>query len=228
MIDVKEVTYTGTGATHNINIGFIPSRVEIYNKVIGLVAFWSNTDPTYTYITHPYVDGILDDPVPQIGSTKANVANVLFRYKIAGVEYQKAAVSAGTAPGNDVVPQGKWGAVAFDIAADGTLDAVEASNNATGYTTEALAIAGIPAAGTSHIRAFYVTATKSDGNLTFGTTALDASGVTCNFYSYNPRQVASAITEYGDALGDSYYGVTLSSSDYINKAGEAYILKAYR
>ncbi len=87
-------------------------------------------------------------------------------------------MAAGTAPGNDVVPQGKFGAVAFDIGTDGTIDAIEASANATGYTTAALAIAGVPAAAASHARLGYVTASGSAAAFTFGTTLLDAANTT--------------------------------------------------
>lgn len=113
-----------------------------------------------------------------IGSTATAVANAALDFTIAGVRYSKAAVVAGTAPGNDVVPQATFGAVAFDIGVNGTIDAIEASANATGYSTAALAIAAIPAAASDHARLGTVTATKSDGAFTFGTTDLDAANTT--------------------------------------------------
>ena len=39
-----------------------------------------------------------------IGSTATAVSNVAFDFQIDGVRYSKAAVTAGTAPGNDVIP----------------------------------------------------------------------------------------------------------------------------
>jgi hypothetical protein len=113
-----------------------------------------------------------------IGSTKTAVANAAFDFTIGGVRFSKAAVVAGTAPGNDVVPQALFGAVAFDIGSDGTIDAIEAADNATGYASAVLAIAGIPAAAAGHARMGNVTATKSDGAFTFGTTLLDAANTT--------------------------------------------------
>jgi hypothetical protein len=118
-----------------------------------------------------------------IGSTKANVASGAFTFDIAGTGYSKAAVAAGTAPGNDVIPSGKYGACALDIGADGTIDAVEATDNATGYDSAVLAIAGLPAAAADHVRMGYVTASKSDGNFTFGTTDLDAANTTVAYTS---------------------------------------------
>ena len=117
-------------------------------------------------------------PALAIGSTTTAVSNVAFDFTIAGVRYSKAAVAAGTAPGNDVIPQSTFGAVAFDIGVDGTIDAIEAADNATGYASAVLAIAGIPAAAAGHARMGNVTATKSDGAFTFGTTALDAANTT--------------------------------------------------
>lgn len=123
-------------------------------------------------------DYMVSRPGLAIGSTTTAVSNVAFTYTINGVQYSKAAVAAGTAPGNDVVPQSTFGAVAFDIGTDGTIDAVEAPDNATGYASAALAAAALPAAAADHARMGYVTATKSDGAFTFGTTDLNAANTT--------------------------------------------------
>lgn len=113
-----------------------------------------------------------------IGSTPANVSNVAFDFTIGGVRYSKAAVAAGTAPGNDVIPQATFGAIALDITANGTISVTEAADNATGYASAALALAGIPAVAADTARMGTVTATKSDGAFTFGTTALNAANTT--------------------------------------------------
>jgi len=118
---------------------------------------------------------------PKIGTTKTNIATGKFTYAISGTEYIKDAVAAGTAPGTDVIPQNKYGAVALDIGADGTLDLVKATNNTTGYDTSALALAGLPAVAADHVRACTLTVMKSDGAFTFGTTELDAANVTAAY-----------------------------------------------
>lgn len=123
-------------------------------------------------------NGNFGSPGLAIGSTVQNVSNVAFTYIINGIQYSKAAVAAGTAPGNDVIPQNKYGAVAFDIDSAGTITAVEAPNNAVGYTTAALAAAALPAAASTKSRMGWVTGMKSDGALTFGTTALNAANTT--------------------------------------------------
>lgn len=113
-----------------------------------------------------------------IGSTATAVSNVAFDYIIGGIRYTKAAVAAGTAPGNDVIPQATYGAVALDVNAAGTISVVEATANATGYASAALAIAGIAAVAADKARMGTVTVIKSDGAFTFGTTDLDAANVT--------------------------------------------------
>jgi len=138
-----------------------------------------------------------------IGSTNTAVSSTAFAYVINGVVYTKTAVAAGTAPGNDVIPQSKYGAVAFDIGVNGTIDAVEAYANAIGYTSAALAVSGLPQVGDEHIRLGYVTVTKSDGAFTFGTTALNAANVTTAYTSSFPtltvyfvsRPTAIALTD---------------------------------
>lgn len=127
---------------------------------------------------------LVTQPTLAIGSTVQNVSNLAFYYSIAGAVYYKAAVAAGTAPGNDIVPQAKFGAVAFDIGVNGTIDAIEAPANATGYASAVLAAAALPAPAADHARMGYVTATKSDGTFTFGTTALNAANSTVAYTDY--------------------------------------------
>ena len=117
------------------------------------------------------------------GTTPANVANIAFTYYIAGTSYSKAAVAAGTAPGNDVIVQNKFGAVAFDIDYAGTITAVEATNQAAAqFTTAASAIAALPVCATDKARMGWVTATNTGGTFTFGTDAMATAGtVTVTF-----------------------------------------------
>lgn len=159
-------------------------------------------------------DWILTSPGLAIGSTPTAVANVAFDYVINGVPYKKAAVAAGTAPGNDVIPQALYGAVAFDIGTDGTVDAVEATANATGYASAVLAAAGLPAAAADHARMGYVTATKSDGTFTFGTTELGAANTTVAYTNFTSVFVAAgtAVTAANPAALSNSTAITLNRS----------------
>jgi hypothetical protein len=122
--------------------------------------------------------GLKSAPGLAIGSNKARVANSAFSYKIIGTVYDKGAVSVGTDVGDDIVPAGKYGAIALEIGTDGTIDLVEASDNAVGYTTALLAINDIPVVSEAHVRLGTVTAIKTDTAFTFGTTELDADNST--------------------------------------------------
>ena len=142
-------------------------------------------------------DGILSDPALAIGSTTANVATAAFTYSIDGITYSKGAVAAGTAPGNDVVPLGLYGAVALDISSAGTITAVEAPANSTGYASAALAAAALPDVANGYVRIGCVTASKSDGAFTFGTTALNAANTTVAYTD------STANTGFTDLLTDA-------------------------
>lgn len=151
-----------------------------------------------TKLTAYISGGLLTSPVLTQGSTPANVATSLFFYTIGGIAYSKAAVAAGTAPGNDVIPQNKYGAVALDIGADGTIDVVEATDNATGFNSAALAVAALPAVAANHVRMGTVTAMKSDGTFTFGTTSLSASNTTVAY-----TDGTTALAALGSAVSSS-------------------------
>jgi hypothetical protein len=139
--------------------------------------------------------------------TSANTAvknTVAVEFDIAGTGYSKAV--AETAPGNDTIPQNRYGAVAFEIGADGTIDAIEASANATGYDSAALAIAGIPAVEAAHTRLGTVTAMSTEaGGFVFGTTALNAANTTVAYTDatvYTPSFAWICITGKGTWVTD--------------------------
>ncbi len=144
--------------------------------------------------------------VMTIGSINTNVAISAFKYPIDTALVSYAGTTEGIAPGNDVIPQGKYGAVAFDIGSDGTVDIIEATDNATGYDTAALATTGLPNEAANHFRIGRVTASKSDGAFTFGVTALDAANTTVAYTEElgMPRGiVASTVTS--NLLVDTCY-----------------------
>ena len=156
----------------NTGAGTVDVKIQDSDDNVTYNDWPSTTAQAFTQVT---VDGMLTSAALAIGSTNTNVANGIFTYFIAGVPYSKPADAAGTAPGNDVIPVGKYGAVAFDIGADNVIDVIEAAGNGAGtYTTAALATAGLAAPGAGHVRMGSLTATKSDGAFTFGTTALNA------------------------------------------------------
>ncbi len=159
-------------------VGTVDAKIQECDTATGTYTDW--TGGGFTQVAD---DGMTTTPALAIGLTPfTSVANGAFTFYISGTTgYSKAA--AETAPGNDVIPTGKYGAVAFDIDAAGTIVATEATDNVTGYTTAALAIAGIPARAATVARMGTVTAMKSDGAFTFGTTSLKATNTTVAYTS---------------------------------------------
>jgi hypothetical protein len=112
------------------------------------------------------------------------VANGAFTYDIAGHGYSQSANAAGTAISTGVIPASKWGLYEISVIANGTVAVTPAAGNATGYDTEALAIAGLPATPGSSADMGYITVTNTTtGGFIAGTTALNGTGVTAHYYS---------------------------------------------
>jgi hypothetical protein len=90
-----------------------------------------------------------EGPVLAIGSTAENVANSAFDFRIANVNYSKAAVSAGTAfTSAHVVTASKFGAIGVYINSAGTILTLSAKLGQS--QTTALASASAAAAITAH------------------------------------------------------------------------------
>lgn len=152
---------------------------DLYRFLANVVSKVNSLDATVdSIVTELKRDAVIDSPRLAIGSDTSAVSFSTFDFEIAGVRYTKAGDATGVEPGNDVIPQSKYGAVAYDITTTGVITVVEASGNATGYDSAALAVAALPAVAASHVRMGWVTATKSDGTFTFGTTALNAANST--------------------------------------------------
>jgi hypothetical protein len=185
---------------------------------------FTETEAMFLFNGQPYIsdgtyirrasDGVTVDPNLAIGSTPANVATGAFSYSIDGTVYSKTAVAAGTAPGNDVVPINLFGAVALDIDAAGTITAIQAPANATGYASASLAAAALPTCLTTRVRIGYVTAKKSDGAFTFGTTSLAAANTTVAYTD------SAVNTGYTDLLAD--HGETAFTS--VAALGQRFLL----
>ena len=181
-IDLVTVIYNDVNGKQKGLIRKNPQSIG-YMKDVGEPVYWYEWAGTVGI--YPTLH-LITDPGFAIGTTKPSVSSIAFTYTIDGDEYTKAAVAAGTAPGNDVVPEDKYGVVAFDIGSDGTIDAIEAHNNAVGYTTVALAFSDLPQVADEHIRLGYVSAMDSEADFTFGTTDLDAANTTVTYVDSGP------------------------------------------
>lgn len=135
----------------------------------------------------------------------------------------------GTAPAGAVVPIGRYGAWRLEISSDEVIDAIPASGNASGYTSSAQALAGLPAIQADHVAVGTATVIHSADNFTPGTTSFLSAGVTATFTddpdlagpSQLPRQfwplillgaMARALGKFArsDAAVQQVYGMFLS------------------
>ena len=151
------------------------------------------------------------------GSTDTSVATAALTFAIGGVPAAKAAVTAGTAPNTDVIPTGGlWGLFAYEIASGGTITCTSAAGNATGYATEAAAIAALPARLTAKARLGYVTVQSQSGHNWTGQTDAFAGGAsgspaqTTNYYPFDgvfaPTGVATSCALTGSNNGLAWTG----------------------
>ena len=183
--------YTNSGAYTNIMLGRWLTSARTTPGGFSSAGLFQPA-PTANYDVYLYEKTSTDDflistPTLAIGSTTTHVSNIALYVIINGVSYSISAVAAGTAPGDDVIVATKYGAVAFDVGANGTIDAIEATDQvAQEFTSAAAAVAALPACASDHVRLGHVTATKSDGAFTFGTTALSAANSTVAYTSTIP------------------------------------------
>lgn len=139
----------------------------------------------------------------KIGSTDTRVGTAACLMSILGVPVVKAVSDAGTAFGSlGTIPTATWGIIALDVVAAGTVTFVSgAANYTTGYATEALAIAALPARITVKARMGYVTILAASPGWVAGTDALagGSSGAPATTTNYYP--VAGICAPTGLTLG---------------------------
>lgn len=220
---------TGTGSAINLSLGFTPSKVLIHNITRGTDVMW----------TPDMVDGegvkvggtsLLNTPALAIGSTPANLASGAFSFTINGMSYTKAAVAAGTALTATTVPQNKYGAFGLQIPSGGTLAALDAAANATGYASAALALAAWKAVAPTSLNVALgcVIVINTGGSFVGATTSLAAAGVTAVYYSYGANRPSGLISAYAGATGSAAPGITIGADADLNTSGDIIYYEAYR
>jgi len=228
MINFKQLIVAGTGAAINVPIGFMPSRVVITNKIRGTEVLW----------TPDMIDGegikyggtsLLSSPALAIGSTPANLATGAFSFTIGSMSYTKAAVAAGTALTATTVPQNKYGAFGLQIPSGGTIAALDAAANATGYATAALALAAWKAVApsASNVALGCVVVINTGGAFVGATTSLAAAGVTAVYYSYGANRPVGLISAYAGVVGSVAPGITIGTDTDLNQSGDTLIVSAW-
>ncbi len=196
---VEVLGYTAVvefSAGTNLPMGTVDMRIQDAD-VIGTWAPWGTG---FTQIT---AEGILTGAMLAIGTDLTHVANSAFTFYVAGVNYPGMVNPVGTDPGSDLIPQGKYGAVAFDVGTDYTIHAIPATGNAGGYANAAAAIAGIPAVLASHARMGTVTVVSTAvAGFQFGIDALNLGTATVVYTS----AVAGAMVPDNTTYEKAYTG----------------------
>lgn len=120
-----------------------------------------------------------------IAADTVGVAHLAIEFHINGAEY---AIDGGDlVMAGDNIPTLKYGAFAFEVGVNGTVDIVPATANGTGYTSSVLALAGLPAVAADHTRlGTLVVQNGSAGNFEPGVTALNATDITSTFANAVP------------------------------------------
>jgi hypothetical protein len=154
---------------------------EIHDEVVRIV--WGDTPPPAS----------ISSVVLSVGTTAENIATTAFVYRIAGVPYEASAVAAGTAfSAANTINTGAaaglyWGVWLLQINSSGTFSTKPGGGLADQvYTTEALAIAALPAVDSGNFAVGYVTVQSNSGVDWVAITDDLTSGSDCNesnFYS---------------------------------------------
>jgi hypothetical protein len=184
---------TGTLACHattladiDEQVGFTPSRVEVWNPATNVKLTWTKDMAHGTARKDCFLNGCLTSARAAIGSTPANMYTGAIDFRIAGVWYTKAAVAAGTAPTATTIPALHWGCFGFQVGVDGTFHALDAAANAAGYHSEALALAAFEAVAVTaaHVRVACFTVYAPAATFVGATDSLILAGSTVHYYNY--------------------------------------------
>lgn len=119
------------------------------------------------------------------------LANTPFTYRFLGVPALKAAVTEGTAFPTGTIPSNKWGSFRISVSSTGTITLTKASGNGTGYATEALALAAVPAVPTGELDLGTITLKTAVGQAWVAGTDAIAGGSTGNPASVTTFTIAT-------------------------------------
>lgn len=138
-----------------------------------LAALYANTDAIDTALKS---DSVVNAPTLAIGSTPENVSTTAFQYRIDGVAYTKAAVTAGTAPTAATVNVGTavgtyYGGFVLQINAAGTISSLPAGTDQVHATAAAALTAAqaVTPTAANVIIGYYVVTANADSAWTAGT-----------------------------------------------------------
>lgn len=183
-----------------------PQTRQVLNDMLGairtdLAALYTNTDAVDTALKS---DSIINAPTLSVGSTAENVATTAFQYRIDGVTYTKAAVTAGTALNAATINTGTavgtyYGGFLLQINAAGTISSLPSGTDqvhATAAAALAAAQAVTPTAG-NVVAGYFVVTANADSAWTAGTDDLTPASdcVTVSYSSAADLSVTAASSQ---------------------------------
>ena len=243
MKDIIFGDIVGTGAAQGVDVGFAPSKVELYDKDLGYIGYWEDGMNDGEFIVDKAAwDGgaafdkgiMLRSSNLGIGTTKTAVANIVSTCWVptaAGAGWAidtVGAQAAGTALQARVTATLKWAIHALIIDDGGTIVTLTV---AADYDTEALAKAAIPATTTLYARLGYLAIYNgTSGNFTSATDDLDTALVTVNYYDQSDNFLLSGGITPIKQNDETYnaMGFALGTSLYVNTVGRKLRYAAYR
>lgn len=152
-----------------------------------------------------------------IGTT-VTIAATASNININGVPALVAALTAQAFGALGTIPASKWGVIAMERVAAGTASFTSgAANYTTGYATEALAIAALPAQSANKVQVGYITVLASASTWVAGTDALAGGtggnpATTTNYYSIASIYDQTAFANVNQIAGMS--GTVLGNAQY--------------
>lgn len=162
-----------------------------------LAALYANTDEI---LSEGASDGIINASTLSTGSTAENIATTAFQYRIDGVTYTKAAVTAGTAVTAATINTGTaagdyYGGFVVQINAAGTISTLPSGTDQV-HTTAAAALAAAqaitPTAG-NVVVGYVVVQANTDSAWTGGTDDLTAES-DCAAVTYTSNAATTSLT----------------------------------
>lgn len=194
-VDVTLVTNSGNGYTYSSDaaatIAAIPAVAENHAR-LGYILY-TGIRKAITFGTTELDD--IDISVKYVPTAQQTVGGSIFTFDVGGTIYTLPAQPTGFALGDDVIPDGKYGAVALDVGTDLTVHTTEATDNATGYSTLALARAGIPAVAENHVRMGTVAVYAKGRAFTFGLNSISETAYVTTYFQIRESDALDSTTD---------------------------------
>jgi len=245
--DVTTITAADITATYkDLEIGFVPSKVEFQVSTASLKGYWEKTMRDGCMVIEqvnelPENDILLGRLLPLIGSSddkKVKNWRAAAQFNAAGdVRIEVAAAETDFTATDHDIDAGEWAAYLMDVVNDGTTFVLKRSGGAWGsvggYATEALAIAAMATKTSSSAEIGYVTVKATAGaifNATTDALAGGSSGTPADETNYYEGYgiMAGGITPYGGSSGDTFRGVRIGSHGLLLVEGGIIEYKAFR